>query len=263
MEETKKTGGVTRREALGTSAKGLAGAMFVAGFGKELDVAGWLFGKDAVSKPAYDPTKHMYTFLFDISKCIGCGSCVRACERENNVPPHHFRTWIERYRVFGEDRVLVDSPNGGHDGFEPDPSGEVARKAFFVPKICNHCEFTPCVQLCPVGASYRTPDGVVLVDVKRCIGCGYCVQACPYGSRFLNPDGHVASKCTMCYHRITKGMRPTCVEMCPTGARRWGDLKKPGDPVAEILATRETHVLKPELLTKPHCFYLGMYKEVR
>jgi Fe-S-cluster-containing dehydrogenase component len=212
---------------------------------------------------AYDWTKHEYVYLIDTRKCIGCGSCVRACSRENNVPPEYFRTWVERYRVSRTGEVRVDSPNGGMDGFEPLVSGQHVTKAFFFPKLCCHCTNTPCVQLCPVGASYRTPDGVILVDEKRCIGCGYCVQACPYGSRFIHPVDHVASKCTLCYHRITRGLKQACVQACPVGARMLGDLKKVGDKIAEIIATERVQILQPELLTKPNCYYLGLTKEAR
>ena len=211
----------------------------------------------------YDPTKHRYVYLIDITKCIGCGSCVRACEAENDVPPHYFRTWVERYMVPRVGESLVDSPNGGHDGFPPKVTGEDITKAFFVPKLCNHCSNSPCVQLCPVGASYRSPDGVVLVDEKRCIGCGYCIQACPYGSRFFNPVKRVANKCTLCYHRTTKGLPTACVGACPVGARRLGDSLDPHDEVTEIIATKPVEVLKPELLTQPNCFYLGSSVEVR
>src|SRR3990172_12793467 len=159
--------------------------------------------------------------------------------------------------------VTIDSTNGGHDGFDPKETGDDITKGFFVPKLCNHCTHTPCVQLCPVGASYRTPDGVILVDEKRCIGCGYCVQACPYGSRFIHPITHSATKCTFCYHRITKGLLPACVQSCPTGTRRFGDRKRPGDPVVEMVATMQVRRLKPELLTGPNCYYLGMVMEVR
>lgn len=211
----------------------------------------------------YDPTKHRYTMLLDIRKCIGCGSCVRACAQENDVPEHFFRTWIERYTVSRTGEVTVDSPQGGREGFDPLVTGEDVTRSFFVPKLCNHCAQSPCIQLCPVGASYRSPDGVIMVDEKRCIGCGYCVQACPYGSRFIHPETHVASKCTFCYHRITRGLKPACVEACPVGARRFGDLMDPQDEVAAILATEEVHVLKPELLTEPMVNYLGAGKEVR
>ncbi|MDH3197085.1 MAG: 4Fe-4S dicluster domain-containing protein [Candidatus Krumholzibacteria bacterium] len=211
----------------------------------------------------YDWNKHRWVYLVDTTKCIGCGACVRACRAENDVPEGMYRTWIERYEIPVEGEAHVDSPNGGELGFHAVTSGMEVRKAFFVPKLCNHCEATPCTQVCPVGASYTTRDGAVLVDDKRCIGCGYCIQACPYGSRYLNPTTRTAAKCTWCYHRITKGLKPACVEVCPVGARMFGDRKNPDDPVNEMLATRRVQVLQPELLTKPQCFYLGLDMEVR
>jgi Fe-S-cluster-containing dehydrogenase component len=211
----------------------------------------------------HDWTKHQYVILIDTRKCIGCGACVRACSRENDVPPHYFRTWVERYRISRTGEILVDSPNGGMDGFEREVTGKDITKSFFLPKQCCHCTHTPCVQLCPVGASYRTKDGVILVDETRCIGCGYCVQGCPYGSRFIHPEKHVASKCTLCYHRITRGLRPACVDACPVGARMIGDTKAIGDRVAEIIATESVQVLQPELLTEPNCYYLGLSSEAR
>ena len=211
----------------------------------------------------YDWTKHRYVYLIDTRKCIGCGSCVRACARENDVPDHYFRTWVERYHVSRTGETTVDSPDGGIDGFEPFVTGHDVTKAFFFPKLCCHCTHTPCVQLCPVGASYRTVDGVILVDEKRCIGCGYCVQGCPYGTRFIHPEKHVASKCTLCYHRITRGLKPACVQACPVGARMLGDTKQVGDKVAEIIATERVQVLQPQLLTEPNCYYLGLSREAR
>lgn len=255
---------ITRREAMQRGATTL-GATFwslIGGAG----AAGFLGLEKEEKKPlsgGYDPTKHEWFFLFDVAKCIGCGSCVRACEKENDVPEGFFRTWIERYQVSPTGECTIDSPNGGHGGFGPSTVDHEVSRGFFVPKTCNHCRNSPCVQLCPVGASYKTQDGVVLVDWKRCIGCGYCVQACPFGSRFIHPVTHIATKCTFCYHRITKGLRPACVEICPTTARKFGDRKNPDDPAMKILATQPSHVLKPEMLTDPNCFYLGMSKEVR
>jgi Fe-S-cluster-containing dehydrogenase component len=211
----------------------------------------------------YDWAEHYYAYLIDTTKCIGCGMCVRACTLENDVPEGYNRTWIERYVVGESGEAAVDSPKGGKDGFKPEEVVFNSTKAFFVPKMCNHCRNTPCTQVCPVGASYQTEDGVIMVDAEQCIGCAYCVQACPYGSRFINPKTHTADKCTWCYHRITKGLLPACVEACPTQTRIFGDLKKRDDKVRQLIASERIQVLQPELLTKPYCFYLGLDKEVR
>jgi len=213
--------------------------------------------------PDYDWTKHRWIYLIDTYKCIGCGACVRACRAENDVADHYYRTWIERYEVATNGETLVDSPEGGEHGFHRTESGRKVEKSFFVPKMCNHCDATPCTQVCPVGASYKTKDGAVLVDREQCIGCGYCVQACPYGSRYIDPRTRTADKCTWCYHRITKGLKPACVTVCPVGARIFGDMQNPEDPVHEILATQRVQVLQKELLTKPRCYYLGVDMEVR
>jgi Fe-S-cluster-containing dehydrogenase component len=218
-------------------------------------------GKDA-PRESYHWDEHLYAYLIDTEKCIGCGSCVRACAAENKVPDGFFRTWIERY-VMGLEGTHVDSPNGGKEGFGPVHVSFTATKSFFVPKMCNHCKATPCTQVCPVGASYRTKDGVVLVDSKSCIGCAYCVQACPYGSRFISPLTHTAEKCTWCYHRITKGLKPACVEVCPTGTRLFGDLKREGDPVRHAIERDRVSVLQAHLLTEPQCYYKHLDKEVR
>ena len=212
---------------------------------------------------AYNWEEYAYAYLIDTTKCIGCGMCVQACKRENAVPDGFFRTWVERYRIGEGGRVEVDSPNGALNGFQPTTVDFKVTKGLFVPKICNHCQNTPCTQVCPVGASYTTKDGAVLVDQARCIGCGYCVQACPYGSRYIHPATHVADKCTWCYHRITKGLKPACVLACPVGARAFGNMKNPDDPVRKIIASERVSILQPELLTRPNCYYRGIDKEVR
>lgn len=268
----RKSGGCDRRSFLtaGGQALGAGVAALVLFDLTELEAIAQETG--AALEPAapvlshYDWTKHEYVYLIDLRKCIGCGSCVRACSKENDVPNGYFRTWVERYHVArGLEEPIVDSPNGGMDGFEPSEkvAGLQVSKSFFFPKLCCHCTNTPCVQLCPVGASYRTKDGVILVDEKRCIGCGYCVQACPYGSRFIHPVTHIASKCTLCYHRITRGLKQACVQACPVGARRLGDMKQVDNEVAKIIATERVQILQPELLTKPNCYYLGLTKEAR
>jgi Fe-S-cluster-containing dehydrogenase component len=216
----------------------------------------------------YDWEQHRYAYLIDTVKCIGCGMCVKACKAENRVPDGFFRTWIERYEISEDGEAEVDSPNGGLDGFEENVSHVKVAKAFFVPKLCNHCAASPCVQVCPVGAGYRTKDGVVLVDPEHCVGCGYCVQACPYGSRFISHDENspyprTAQKCTLCYHRITKGLKPACVAACPVGARQLADMKNQFDPVRKRIMTERVGVLQPELLTQPQCYYVALDKEVR
>lgn len=243
-----------RREFIKVGVTGLAGILFTF----KLSSA---FGMDEVG---YDPKGHWWGFMVDLTKCIGCGACVRACKAENNVPDTYFRTWVERYTILDDGEVKVDSPNGALNGFTSDPPYDPGRieKSFFVPKLCNHCVKAPCVQVCPVGATYATKDGVVLVDHSYCIGCGYCVQACPYGSRFLNPAGY-ADKCTLCYHRITKGMKTACVQACPVGARVCGNLKELDGPLRRLMGEQRYGVLKPDLGTQPKCYYIGLEQEVR
>ena len=89
----------------------------------------------------------------------------------------------------------------------------------------------------------------MLVDKTYCLGCRYCVQACPYGCRFIDPRTKTVDKCTLCYHRITKGLTTACCETCPTGARQLGDLKNPKDPIHEFLRTHKVQVLKPQMAT--------------
>jgi Fe-S-cluster-containing dehydrogenase component len=217
--------------------------------------------------PNYRASDHWWAMVIDIDACIGCGTCVRACKAENDVPedPLYFRTWVERYRINPEDpeHPVVDSPNGAFDGFPPVPDEQGAWKSFFVPKLCNHCVDSPCEQVCPVGATFRSPDGVVLVDADYCIGCRYCVQACPYGCRFIDPRSHSADKCTLCYHRITKGLTTACCETCPTAARQLADLKDPKDPIHEFLRTHKVQVLKPQMATRPKVYYNGLDGSVR
>lgn len=216
--------------------------------------------------PEYRAAEHWWAMTIDIDKCIGCGHCVRACKVENDVvdEPYFFRTWVERYHIDPADmeHPIVDSPNGGIDGFDERYTDGRA-KTFFVPKLCNHCSHSPCVQVCPVGATFETPDGVVLVDKDYCVGCRYCVQACPYGCRYIDPRTHTADKCTLCYHRITKGLKPACVEVCPTGARQLADLKDPNDPIHAFLRENKVHVLKAQMATGAKAYYKGLDGAVR
>ena len=213
----------------------------------------------------YQPTEHTYAMGIQIDKCIGCGKCVEACKIENDVPqePFYFRTWVERYIIYADGEVSVDSPNGGIDGFPPMDNGKRILRTFFVPKLCNHCDNPPCVQVCPVGATFKSEDGVVLVDEDYCIGCRYCIQACPYGARFLDPRTKTADKCTFCYHRITKGLLPACVEVCPTQARIFGELGKLSTPLNRMMRQSNIQVLKAHMNTDPKVFYSNLDGEVR
>jgi tetrathionate reductase subunit B len=200
----------------------------------------------------------------DISKCIGCGLCAKGCKKENNVPeePFYFRTWVEQYTVLENGELIIASPNGGIDGFEQTVPDDQIFKSFFIPKMCNHCEKSPCTQVCPVGAAFESPEGISLVDEKYCIGCSYCVQACPYGCRYIHPEKKVADKCTLCYHRLQKGLAPVCMEVCPTKARIYGDLRDPDSEIVKYLRDNNCQVLKPHLNTGSKLFYTALSKEV-
>src|SRR3989338_2179602 len=248
---------MTRREFLKYCAKTFPLFIFFSGF--------WIDELLSLDLDNYDPTKHNYAIGIDINKCIACGRCAAACKQENDVPTDEncFRTWVERYVTTTDGETSVDSPNGGINGFPDVTESENILKSFFVPKMCNHCENPPCVQVCPVGATFKSRDGVVLVDEKYCVGCRYCIQACPYGARYMHPEKHVADKCTFCYHRITRGKLPACVEVCPTKARVFGELSQQSSPIRRFIRFNDTRTLKPELNTKPKVFYADADGEVR
>jgi Fe-S-cluster-containing dehydrogenase component len=263
---------VSRRAFIGFGlalAGGLAGA---AALGRLFPV----FADDTSSAepivPSYDPTARQWTFVVDTSACIGCGMCVAACKEENHVPEEaaYTRTWIERHVRTTDGQVFVDSPDAGIDGFPPESTapgaaGKAVEAAYFEPRLCMQCEDSPCTSVCPVGATYKTEDGVILVDARRCIGCGYCVVACPYGARYIVPAGPeapndtpgVADKCTWCYHRISRGLKPACVEVCPVGARRFGDANDPTSDIAAFVREHSPKPLNPEYGTRPRVLYLG------
>jgi len=213
-------------------------------------------------------TKANYCFMVDVTSCIGCGSCCVADRKENNTPEGQYRTWVERYVIDMLNNVYVDSPFGGEKGYSNMPLNEAIDKdkikeAFFVPKLCNMCDQPSCTQVCPVAATFKTPDGFVIIDNTHCVGCGYCIQACPYGVRFINKNTKTADKCTWCYHRVRKGKLPACVNACPTGARKFGDLNDPNSEVAKIYYSKSRlTVLKEDLGNKPSLYYINLHNEV-
>jgi len=209
--------------------------------------------------------KVTYAFLVDTTKCIGCARCVEACVAENSVPEGYLRTWVERYVYFEDGTITVDS----HPKTAPFSFGMFAGEhealvsnSFYVSKLCNHCVNTPCIQVCPVNASYMTPEGVVLIDKEHCIGCSYCVQACPFNTRFINPVTQTADKCTWCYHRLKKGLRTACVTACPTGTRIIGNIEDPEDPVHIAFTQKRVDVLKSYMGTRPKTRYIGLTTDV-
>ena len=177
-----------------------------------------------------------WVMLIDLRKCVGCQSCTAACKFENNIPEGSFRTWVPDVEI----------------GTYPD-----TRRAF-LPRLCNHCERPSCVEVCPAGATWQRKDGIVEIDYDRCWGCGSCVNACPYDARFINPVTKTADKCNFCAQRVDQGLLPACVETCIGGARQFGDLNDPKDPVARQIKSEAVQVLKPSTGNQPRVFYIDL-----
>lgn len=180
--------------------------------------------------------QHRWAMVVDVAQCIGCQACTVSCIHENAVPEDSFRTIVSTYEVEEGGRAAM----------------------VMLPRLCNHCANAPCIPVCPVGATWQQPDGIVVVDANQCVGCAYCVQACPYDARFINHTTNKADKCTFCAHRVEAGLLPACVESCVGGARIFGDLNDPESTVSKLVAKGDAKVLKPELGTSPHVFYLGL-----
>jgi Fe-S-cluster-containing dehydrogenase component len=249
---------LNRREFVAKAVKGTASVLLLSAVGPVSSLA-------ERPEDGYDAREHYYGMGIQVNRCIGCGKCAEACKSENDVPPEpfYFRTWVERYVINSDREAAVDSPEGGIRSFPPLEEEKDILRSFFVPKLCNHCDNPPCVQVCPVGATFKTEDGVILVDDEYCVGCRYCIQACPYGARYLHPETKTADKCTFCYHRITKGLLPACVEVCPTQARVFGELETRTSPLRRMMRMRKLQVLKPALNTEPKVLYSGLDGEVR
>jgi Fe-S-cluster-containing dehydrogenase component len=176
-----------------------------------------------------------YGMAVDTRTCVGCTACVIACKTENDLPDGFARTWITTETT----------------GTFPDLEMEIRSER------CHHCEDAPCVAVCPTGASWIGPGGVVLVDPDKCTGCKACIAACPYGARFVDPRSGTVDKCTFCIHRIENGTPTTaCQEVCPTESIHFGDLNDPDSEISRVLATRAWYTLLPEAGTKPKHFFL-------
>ncbi len=207
---------------------------------------------DNFSKIKETHPKHHWGMVIDLRKCIGCQACVVACKSENNVPLGVFRT-------------VVDVLETGH--MEKDPNGMVVTeegnfapnvKKSMLPRICNHCDEPPCVEVCPVKATYKRQDGIVLIDYDVCIGCGTCIQACPYDMRYFNPIQHTADKCTFCVDRVDNGLEPACVTSCVGRARIFGDFNDPNSKISKLITQFPTSRLFLSQGTDPQVFYIDL-----
>jgi len=214
----------------------------------------------------------LFAYALDISRCIGCRRCVYACVEENNLSRDPQVHWI---------KVLQMDKDRGVDFTHADPyyqPKEVPEEGhFYVPVACQQCRNPPCTKVCPTAATWTDPDGIVVIDYDWCIGCRYCMAACPYGARHFNwsepaipkaalnththylgnrprPKG-VVEKCTFCIQRTRNGRYPACVEICPVGARKFGNLMDPESEISLILDQKRVFVLKAELNTQPKFYY--------
>jgi tetrathionate reductase subunit B len=178
-----------------------------------------------------------YAMVTDLTRCVGCEACTAACSAEWDVPPGHART-----------RVLPTGPVGEFPRL---------RAAFYVAQ-CNHCDRPPCVEACPSGATFQGPDGIVKIDPKLCIGCGYCIPACPYDARYLNPVTQKVDKCDFCAARLERGQLPACVTTCTAHAKFFGDLEDPNSEVYRLVYGRGAERIESdEVKIGPNVYYLG------
>lgn len=215
-----------------------------------------------------------FAYALSLTRCIGCRRCAHACLAENNqsreTPDDISMSYI-RVLEMAKGSINLETSNHYY-------SGEVPRKdKYYMPVQCHQCRESPCTKACPVQATWMEPDGIVAVDYNWCIGCRYCMAACPYDARRFNwkkprletgainpsqgylsnrirPKG-VVEKCTFCLHRTREGKYPACLEVCPTGARVFGNLRDPKSEISHILQTKRVYILKEESGTIPKFFY--------
>ncbi|MBI4514617.1 MAG: 4Fe-4S dicluster domain-containing protein [Deltaproteobacteria bacterium] len=214
----------------------------------------------------------VFGYALDLSRCIGCRRCVYACVKENNQSRNPQIQWIRVLEMEKKKGIDFEAANPYYNPEQvPDP------EHFYLPVACQQCRTPQCTRVCPVGATWQEPDGIVVIDYDWCIGCRCCMSACPYGARHfnwgepevpaaeLNPNMHVlgnrprprgvVEKCTFCIQRVRAGRYPACVEICPVGARKFGNLLDPESEIARILREKRVFVLKAELKTEPKFYY--------
>jgi len=213
-----------------------------------------------------------FAYALDISRCIGCRRCVYACAEENNLSRKPQLHWIRVLSMEKERGVDLSHADAYYSPAEVPEEGH-----FYVPVACQQCKNPPCTKVCPTGATWTEPDGITVIDYEWCIGCRYCMAACPYGARHFNwtepsipktelntnthylgnrprPKG-VVEKCTFCIQRTRQGRYPACVEVCPVGARKFGNLLDKDSEIRYIIEHKRVMVLKEDLNTVPRLFY--------
>lgn len=213
-----------------------------------------------------------FGYALDLSRCIGCRRCVYACVEENNQSRDPQIHWIQVLQMEKEKGI-----DFAHSDVHYNPELVPEEGHFYVPVACQQCRNPQCTTVCPVKATWQEPDGIVVVDYNWCIGCRYCMAACPYGARHfnwgepnvpaekINPETHylgnrprvkgVVEKCTFCIQRVRAGKYPSCVEVCPVGARKFGNLLDPDSEIRYILENKRVLILKEELNTQPRFYY--------
>jgi molybdopterin-containing oxidoreductase family iron-sulfur binding subunit len=223
-----------------------------------------------------------FVYGLNLSRCIGCRKCVHACVLENNQSR---APEIQYIRVLEMEKGSIDVETSNH---HYEPAAVPNPDKYYMPVQCHQCAKPPCVKVCPVEATWQEPDGIIVIDYDWCIGCRYCEAACPYWARrfnFADPqvpadklNPHMAylsnrprqrgvmEKCTFCLQRTRVGRMPACLEVCPTGSRKFGNVLDPESEVAYILQHKRVYVLKADVGTIPRFFYYfdergGRYRE--
>jgi Fe-S-cluster-containing dehydrogenase component len=228
------------------------------------------YGADVTIEDARPIPGVQFGYALNLAVCNGCRKCAEACHKENN---HDRKTNNSYIRVFEMTQGSLDMEHGNAAYDHPVP----APGKYYMPVQCQQCDNPPCVDVCPVQATWKEKDGIVVVDYNWCIGCRYCEAACPYHARRFNwekpeipaeevnpvqaylanrirPQG-VVEKCHFCLHRTRKGQHPACLEACPTGARVFGNLLDRSSDIRWVLENKRVYVLKEELGTRPRFFY--------
>jgi len=211
-----------------------------------------LLYKVAHSESEDASSKVRWGMLIDTTQCKpGCNDCVTACNKENGLPGGTTPTDSQWMR-----KIEIKDVSTGRE--------------LSLPMMCQHCESPPCVDVCPTAASFKRADGIVLVDKHLCIGCRYCMMACPYKARSFvheplhnqNPDvprgkGTVES-CTLCVHRIDKGLQPACAESCTNKAILFGDLHDANSDIAKKVLSVASVQIRGDLQLNPGIHYQGL-----